>query len=373
MEQPIYGKIVFGRDLTSVQWSKLQYRPADDTNMYGIAENPSFGIDSLDYGIYFEGLNEHENVSAIGTYQILRENVQLEYEGTMMPFTEAQVLLCTSLEPTNSIFYYPSDADLSGETPIDIYMYNEGVLVQAFQMYAYQNRPERYYSEVYKLEEGEWNMKDASYGKKNEELSGKTYSYTDDGSTFNDDTFDAYEVLYCTNDDFIRQTIYIFADSSIDEGKLIPMYFRYNDGSLYNFDLMPGQGGEHKVKAYSEIPRFNIKATAVPSNGGEVKPISGRYLALTKVIPSALPNTNYSVNRIEVDGEAIEIGEDFELLKDTDITAYFTYVDPSLHNTITYNGTSPAEPDSSLNPTNETYDENSGNGSFDIDNNITTI
>ena len=372
MEQPIYGKIVYGRDLTSVQWSKLQYRPADDTNMYGIAENPSFGIDSLDYGVYFEGLNREGNVGAIGTYQILRENVQLEYEGTMMSFTEAQTLLCTNLEFTNFIFYYPSDADLSGETPVYIYAYNEGSLVRVTTMYVYQNRPERYYSESYKLEAGEWNMKDASYSKKNKEASGKTYSYTDDGSTFKDDTFDAYEVLYCTHSEYIGMTLYTFSNASIDEGKLIPMYFE-NDGKLYNFDLMPGITVKTEVKVYSEIPRFNVKVTAIPSNGGVVTPVSGRYLALTEIQPSALPNTNYSVNRIEVDGEEIEIGEAFILLKDINITAYFTHVDPSLHNTITYNGTSPAEPDSSLNPTNETYDENSGNGSFDIDNNITTI
>ena len=371
MEQPIYGKIVFGRDLTGEQWSKLKYRPTNDTDMYSVAENPSFGIDSLDYGIYFEGLDRHENVAAIGTYQILRENVQLEYEGTIMSFTEAQSLLCTNLEFANYIFYYPSDADLSGETPIQIYMYNEGVPVQAFQMYAYQNRPERYYSESYKLEEGEWNMKDASYCKKNEELSGKTYSYTNDGTTFEEATFDAYEALYCTNSNFIGQTLYAFADSSIDEGKLVPMYFE-NDGSLYIFNLMPRQG-EHKAKCYSEIPRFNVKATAVPSNGGEVTPVSGRYLALTDIQPSAEANANYKVEAIEVDGKAIEIGEDFRLLKDTEIKAYFTYVDPSLHNTILYNGSSQAQPDSSLNPTNETYDENTGNGSFDIDNNITTI
>lgn len=371
MEQPIYGKIVFGRNLTSEQWSKLQYRPVDDTDMYGIAENPSFGIDSLNYGVYFEGLDADGNVSAIGTYQILRKNVQLEFEGVIMSFTKAQVLLCTNLEFANSIYYYPSDADLSGETPVALYMYIEGVLVQVSQMYAYQNKPERYYSEAYKLEGEKWNMKSASYSKKNEDLSGKTYSYTDDGSTFKDDTFNAFEVLYSTNKDVIGKTIYLFSEASIDEGKLIPMYFE-NEEKLYNFDLMPEQEDEHKLKAYSEVPRFNIKATAVPSNGGEVTPVSGRYLALTNITPKAAANTNYTVEKIEVNRVFFE-DVDFRLLKDTDITAYFTYVDPSLHNTILYNSTSQAEPDSSLNPTNETYDENSGNGSFDIDNNIVEI
>ncbi len=50
MEQPIYGKIVFGRNLTSEQWSKLQYRPKNDEDLYAIAENPSFGIKMSEFG-----------------------------------------------------------------------------------------------------------------------------------------------------------------------------------------------------------------------------------------------------------------------------------------------------------------------------------
>ena len=46
----LYDKLVYGRDLTPEQWSKLQYRPANNEDLYGIVENPSFGIDKSEIG-----------------------------------------------------------------------------------------------------------------------------------------------------------------------------------------------------------------------------------------------------------------------------------------------------------------------------------
>lgn len=45
MTDIIYDKFVYGSELTAEQWSKLQYRPTDNDDLYSIVENPSFGID----------------------------------------------------------------------------------------------------------------------------------------------------------------------------------------------------------------------------------------------------------------------------------------------------------------------------------------
>ena len=39
MTDVLYDKLVYGRDLTAEQWSKLQYRPVNNEDLYGIVEN----------------------------------------------------------------------------------------------------------------------------------------------------------------------------------------------------------------------------------------------------------------------------------------------------------------------------------------------
>jgi len=81
MGEIIYDKLVYGRELTPEQWSKLKYRPLDDTDMYGIAENPSFGIDKslIGGGNYMEMFYDNPDFGNINVLCALF-NIEVEHE-----------------------------------------------------------------------------------------------------------------------------------------------------------------------------------------------------------------------------------------------------------------------------------------------------